>query len=101
MRKPTDLTRLLIGLLGVMLVIFMTVEVAHSHSTRIGSPDTSTHCSLCNTAHIALAGQLTWVTNYVLRVVDTVTLGETLPGSRPVIRLAFIRPPPPADHSLA
>ena len=83
--------KLLAVLLCVVLAVFMTVEVAHSDPA--GSADTS-HCQLCASAHVAIDTQPTWMTAYVLRLIERISIGETSPGSSAVVVTAFIRPPP-------
>lgn len=101
MRQPTQLGKVLIGLLSLLLAVFMTFEVAHSHTAVAGDINASTHCQICATAHVAIAGQPAWLTGYILHLIGTVTIGEPTRGSRIVVRTAFIRPPPPVEPSLA
>jgi hypothetical protein len=38
--------------------------------------------------------QPTWMTAYVLRLIERISIGEPAPGSSAVVVTAFIRPPP-------
>ncbi len=83
--------KLLAVLLCVVLAVFMTVEVAHSHPD---TPVDASHCQLCASAHVAVDTQPAWMTAYVLRLIERVSIGEACPGSLAVVVTAFIRPPP-------
>ncbi len=83
--------KLLAVLLCVVLAVFMTVEVTHSHPD---TPVDASHCQLCASAHVAIDVQPTWMTAYVLRLIERVSSGEVSPGSVAVVVTAFIRPPP-------
>lgn len=100
MRPPSQLARLLICLQVLLLAVFMTVEVSHSHPVHAGGHDDSIHCELCATAHVATADVASWPMISVLYVTGTITPGEPLRGSRRVVRTAFIRPPPLVVSSL-
>jgi len=78
-------------MLCVVLAVFMTVEVSHSHPA---DPQGAAHCQWCASAHVATDTQPAWMTAYVLRLIERVSIGEPDPGSSPVIVTAFIRPPP-------
>ncbi len=91
---------LLIGVLGTLLLVFMTAEIAHSHPQVVDS-STAIHCQLCATAHLATASQPAWLTSFVLHLIGTVDIGEPTRGSRIVIRTALIRPPPFVGSSVA
>ncbi len=101
MRHETGFSRLLIVFLGLLLVVFMTVEIAHSHTDDAGAVSSATHCQICAVAHVASASQPAWLTGFVLLLLGTIAIGEPSPGSRPVLRAVFIRPPPAPDSSLA
>ena len=97
MRHKDQLGRVLIVLLGLLLAVFMTVEIAHSHSTEAGAITGAAHCQICATAHVASASEPAWLTGFVLLLLGTVILGEPSPGLRPVLHALFIRPPPAPD----
>ena len=101
MRQPIKLGRIFVGLLALMLVVFMTIEVAHTHAEGAGDVNTAAHCQICATAHVAAASQPAWLTGFVLHLIGSITIGEPTRGSRTVVRTAFIRPPPPVDSALA
>lgn len=100
MRPPTQLAKLLICLQMLLMAVFMTVEVAHSHPVSASGHDASIHCELCATAHLATADEAALPIASVFRPVGTVIVGVRTRGSRTVVRTAFIRPPPVADPSL-
>jgi hypothetical protein len=94
-RHANQTGRVLISLLGLLLAVFMTFEVAHGHTgTGANAPDASTHCQLCMTAHTAVSIQPAWLTEFVLQLIGQVSIGETSCGSRVVAFTAYIRPPP-------
>lgn len=78
----------------MVLAVFMTVEVAHNDPANPGGSVDTSHCQLCAAAHIAVDTQPTWMTAYVLRLIERVSIGEPDPGSSAVVVTAFIRPPP-------
>ena len=98
MTESSKFVRVMVTVLCVFLALFMTAEVAHVHAD--GTPD-AIHCQFCSTAHVAVTSQPSWLTGYVLHLIGIVSIGEPSPGSRVVIRTAFIRPPPSIDSSLA
>jgi hypothetical protein len=83
--------KLLAVLLCLVLAVFMTVEVAHNDPAGPADPS---HCQLCATAHVAIDTQPTWMTAYVLQLIERISIGEPDPGSIAVVVTAFIRPPP-------
>jgi hypothetical protein len=83
--------RLLAVLLCAVLAVFMTVEVAHNDHA---GPADNAHCQLCASAHVAIDTQPMWMTAYVLRLIERISIGEPDPGSSAVVVTAFIRPPP-------
>jgi hypothetical protein len=83
--------KLLAVVLCVVLAVFMTVEVAHNDPA---GPADSSHCQLCAAAHVAIDTQPAWMTAYVLRLIERISIGQPDPGSSPVVVTAFIRPPP-------
>ena len=99
MRQPNQFGKVLIVLLGALLAVFMTFEVAHSHPA--GDVTASAHCQVCATAHAAVASQPAWLTSFVLHIIGKVVLGEPSRGSRAVVHTAFIRPPPVVELSIA
>ncbi|RRA49558.1 hypothetical protein [Acidipila sp. EB88] len=89
--KPTTVTgKIILGLLCLLLAVFMTVEVAHSHADLVGG----SHCQLCASSHLAVDAAPAWLTPLVLFLLGIVSLGEPATGSRPVVMTTLIRPPP-------
>lgn len=82
----------------LVLVSFMTVEVAHNHPANDPS---GAHCQICAMAHIAVENHPVIFTERILHVIAAVSAGEPLPGSRAVVFTGFIRPPPVSSSSLA
>ena len=99
MRQPTQFGKALIALLVGMLAVFMTVEVAHSHSLGTGVPNGATHCQLCSVAHIATVSQPALLTEYVLHLIGFISIGEPRPASRSFVPVSSIRPPPAVDSA--
>lgn len=90
MKSKSKLAGILVGLLCLVLAVFMTAEVAHSHADVAAAA----HCQLCSTAHLAIDVEPSWLTPAILLLLGIVSLGEPSPGSRAVLVTAFIRPPP-------
>jgi hypothetical protein len=86
--------KLLALVLCVVFAVFMTVEVAHTDADDPTGAADSTHCQLCATAHVAVDTQPTWLTAYVMQLIERISIGEPDPGSSAVVVTAFIRPPP-------
>lgn len=78
-------------LLSLVLVCFMTVEVAHGHPA---SDPTGQHCQICSIAHMAIENHPTIFTQRIEHVVAAILPAEPRPGSRTVVFTRFIRPPP-------
>jgi len=88
----------LASLMCVVLVCFMTVEVAHDHPANDPSGQ---HCQICAMAHMAVENHPTVFTQRIERVEATVVLAEARPGSRSVVFTRFIRPPPAVSNFIA
>lgn len=89
--KPTTLLgKSILGMLCIILTIFMTVEVAHSHADLVGG----SHCQLCASSHLAVDVAPAWLTPLVLFLLGTVSFGAPSKGSRAVTLTTLIRPPP-------
>ena len=84
--------------MSLVLVSFMTVEVAHTHPLNDLSGD---HCQICAMAHMAVENHPVIFTERILHVIAAVSAGEPLPGSRAVVFTTFIRPPPALSIPLA
>lgn len=82
----------------LVLVSFMTVEVAHTHPINDLS---GSHCQICAMAHIAVENHPVIFTERILHVIAAVSAGDPLPGSRTVVFTTFIRPPPVFSSSFA
>ena len=95
MQPPTQLRKWIALCLGLLLAVFMTLEVAHTHPTDARDNGASAHCQICTTAHVAVDSKPSWLTGYVMHLIGTVSQGEPSSGSRVVVVTAFIRPPPP------
>jgi hypothetical protein len=89
-RDVSQRGKVLVAILCVLLAVFMTVEISHSHGTNMDPMQ----CQFCATAHVALASQPSWLSSYVLHLIRIVAIGEPSLGSQPVVSTAFIRPPP-------
>uniref|UniRef100_A0A7V4XS58 Lipoprotein n=1 Tax=Acidobacterium capsulatum TaxID=33075 RepID=A0A7V4XS58_9BACT len=85
-------------LMTLVLVSFMTVEVAHNHPANDLS---GARCQICAMAHIAVENHPSIFTERILHVIAAVSAGEPLPGSRMVVFTGFIRPPPASSSYLA
>ena len=88
-------------LLMLLLVVFMTAEVAHSHPTGTVDLSSAAHCQLCAIAHVGTVAQPAWLTAHVQQLIGRVTLAEPSLQSRLTVPTAFIRPPPPVALALA
>ena len=98
---PSQTRKLLTLLLGLLLVVFMTAEVAHSHPTGTVDLSSAAHCQLCAIAHVGTVAQPAWLTAHIQHLIGCVTLAEPSLQSRLIIPTAFIRPPPPVAIALA
>lgn len=78
-------------LLILVIVCFMTVEVAHGHPAN---DPTGQYCPICAMAHIAVSSHPTISVPRIEHAVATVILAESRAGSRAVVFTRFIRPPP-------
>jgi hypothetical protein len=83
--------RLLVLALCCMLVIFMTLELAHVHTA--GSPDAA-HCPLCIAAHTPVQTAITISATLTFALLGLVSVGDASPGIRLVRSVPRIRPPP-------
>lgn len=93
--KPTTQTRKLLALvLSLLLVVFMTAEVAHNHASGAVDLSAAAHCQLCAVAHVGSISQPSWLTAHVQHLIGQVALAEPSLTSRLAIPTAFIRPPP-------
>lgn len=90
------LFRVLALALCCVLLLFMTVEVAHTHD---GAATDGTHCQLCLAAHHVVGGTVQVFAPAVLQSFGGVTFGEPRPGARAVLVTAFIRPPPDVERT--
>lgn len=91
MKPNTRHWKALACLLSLVLVCFMTVEVAHGHPANDPSGQ---HCQICAMAHMAVENHPTVFTERVERVIAAVIVAQARPGSRAVVFTRFIRPPP-------
>jgi hypothetical protein len=78
-------------LLSLVLVCFMTVEVAHGHPANDPSGQ---HCQICAMAHMAVENHPTVFTQRIEHVVAAIIPAEARAGSRYIVFTRFIRPPP-------
>lgn len=97
----TPVRKLFTLLLVVLLAVFMTAEVAHSHPTGTVDLSSASHCQLCAIAHIGTVAQPAWLTAHIQHLIGVITLAEPSLQSRLTIPTAFIRPPPPVALALA
>jgi len=74
-----------------VLLLFMTVEIAHGHAD--GVPDAA-HCPLCGIAHMTVSVAPAWLITAIFLLLGILCMGDSSPGSRAVLVTAFIRPPP-------
>ena len=95
MKTLSKFGRLLVLALCCVLVIFMTVELAHVHTA--GSPD-ATHCPLCIAAHIPIQTAITISASLTFALLGLISVGDASPGIRLVRSIPRIRPPPMASH---
>jgi hypothetical protein len=91
MKPNTRNWKALACLLSLVLVCFMTVEVAHGHPANDPSGQ---HCQICAMAHMAVENHPTIFIQRVERTIAAVIVAQARPGSRAVVFTRFIRPPP-------
>lgn len=84
--------------MSMVLLVFMTFEVAHIHPK---SDFNGEHCQICAMAHIAVENHPFIFSARILHVIGAVVSGDPLPGSRSVISDYYIRPPPAAPCTFA
>lgn len=90
--KPVSKSwKALASLLALVLVCFMTVEVAHGHPANDPSGQ---HCQICAMAHMAIENHPIVFTQRIEHVVAAVIPAEARAGSRYIVFTRFIRPPP-------
>lgn len=98
MMPRARLWKALASLMCLVLLCFMTVEVAHGHPANDPSGQ---HCQICAMAHVAVENHPTIFTQRVERVLAAVIPAEARPGSRTVVFTRFIRPPPAVSSLIA
>lgn len=98
MKLNTRHWKALASLMCLVLVCFMTVEVAHGHPAN---DPTGQHCQICAMAHVAVENHPTVFVERVQYIVETVVPADTLAGSRSVVFTRFIRPPPSISSTVA
>lgn len=91
MQPFSKVARFFIVALCCVLLLFLTVEIAHGHAD--GAPDAA-HCPLCAAAHVAIGVSPAWLTAAIFLLLGILCMGDSSPGSRAVLVTAFIRPPP-------
>jgi hypothetical protein len=89
--------RLLVLALCCVLLLFMSVEVAHLHAT---TAQDGAHCQLCMAAHVALHGGFMLAATIVLSLTALVEAGQVARGFCSVRSVSRIRPPPLGQSSL-
>ena len=90
MKSKSKFIRILVGFMCLVLAVFMTAEVAHTHADVAASG----HCQLCTAAHLAIDVRPASLMPVMLLLLGRVAMGDPSPGSRAVLITAFIRPPP-------
>ncbi len=91
MKPRSRVVGIVVGLLCLILMVFMTAEITHSHAGIAGDG----HCQFCTLAHVAIEAEPDGLTPLALLVLGLIGIGEPQAGSRAVLVTAFIRPPPP------
>ena len=91
MRPFSKFVRLLALGLCCVLLVFMSVELAHAHP--LGAPDTA-HCQLCLAAHIALYRTIVLAACLLLAALGKVVDRDAAAGFSVMRSTRRIRPPP-------
>lgn len=90
LRQPgLSFARVVTLVLCCLLLLFMTVEVAHTHGA-----DTAAHCQLCLAAHVALQSPVVAAALLLLAMFTRVAMGEAARGFARAGEVRRIRPPP-------
>ena len=97
MKHRTQLGRLLALCLSVVLAVFLTVQVAHSHDLDSAGENPG-HCPICQLAHVSTGAQAVVTIAAPMQFQPHLILSEPSPGS-PVIAFNHVSRPPPASSS--